>query len=42
MAEWVQTGLLASILAIMLIRWVREDWAMWQRMWFRVKRRVRR
>ena len=35
------TILLAAILAVLVLRWVREDWAMWQGLWFRLTRRKR-
>ena len=42
MTEWIQTGLVAAILAVLVVRWIREDWAMWQGWWFRIRRRLRR
>ena len=39
MIEWIQVGLLAGILLVLVARWVREDWAMWQGLWFKVRRR---
>lgn len=39
MTDWIMIGLLAAILAVMVVRWVRDEWAWWQGLWFKVRRR---